>query len=179
METDSMLEFRRCHAIRVKYPVILSNEQQVEILQQLPEYPERDDMVELAISHNAYNFQDESERELYNMYQIKVCIGKLKSSSNDYIGVLLPTYLIKFFSILSDYVMVSESQFGKSKAFAKELYDKWMELSSESGKLFTKEQIQERIDIIRDLDVNYPERLKDRCLQKFQAYEFLESLIKN
>lgn len=68
-----MKEYNETKALRLRYPVELTEDQMSEIIAALPIKPERDDMVSLGLSHG-HEFT-QKEIILYWMYQEKLVKG--------------------------------------------------------------------------------------------------------
>lgn len=179
-DNDSMREFQRTKFLRLQYPEKLSKEQQLEILAKLPEYPAREYMVTMGLSFDN-EFKDPSEYELAQMYAVKLAAGYVKNKGNNnlYSGMVLPTYLWRFFDILSNSVLASKIPFEREKELAKECYDAWMANVPEEHKAEHDKYIRERLDIAYEVhtkhDYYYPDSHKK---QRDEAYAFIESLIK-
>lgn len=179
-DNDSMREFQRTKFLRLQYPEKLSKEQQLEILAKLPEYPAREYMVTMGLSFDN-EFKDPSEYELAQMYAVKLAAGYVKNKGNNnlYSGMVLPTYLWRFFDILSNSMLASKIPFEREKELAKECYDAWMANVPEEHKAEHDKYIRERLDIAYEVnakhDYYYPDSHKK---QRNEAYAFIESLIK-
>lgn len=178
--SEGMDEYQMYKFLRLQYPEKLTREQQLEILDKLPEDPKRDDMVSLALSYD-YNFKEPSELELYFMYQIKLSIGYLKkhiiAENTKYVGMIFPVHLYNFFSILADFTLADAIPFDRQKELVQECFDGWKVLMDPEDFEFAKESVQQRLDISYATDTKYPERFDKYKKQKTEALAFIQNLI--
>lgn len=135
-------------------------------------------MVTLALSFDN-DFKDPSEYELAQMYAVKLAAGYVKNKGNNnlFSGMVLPTYLWRFFDILSNSCLASNIPFEREKELAKECYDAWMANVSEDVKVEHDKYIRERLDIAYEVNAKYDGKPDQYKLQRDEAYAFIESLI--